>query len=434
MDKTATAADPGSLESSFSSVGFTEDANAADDSSVATAVEEPETGLPADEAAETEIADEETPEQGQEESEEETSGEQEEAATEEGEKVEEPQGYDVLLPTKQQKAYPEELYQLAAKKFGIDQSLLTQKPIRDLLKGKIDSDIDNRNLREQLSPEEEAEEADEPEEARTEAAPAAETFTPQRQLESTFKFLREGLDGSGPIVSDEGAKLYSEMMLEAYTGVQEAIESGDAKKIASAHRKHAETQLAFATTAFANVFPALMPRMLAAMPEQLWDGIVGAKLEQREELRETHQAARDLLKADPRYAADVDKFIKSKEIYNFVRDNPEVMEKQFLDSNRRPITDPVRLNAARYRFVINQLRGQNYRPPQQLVKEAQKSGERHANAMAAKKAAGKVTPGRTRGTFGGQGDRYGDREWADRMKRAAENSNPLGAFADQPKP
>jgi len=418
------------LETSLKNVGFTPDANEEDTASSTTvATEEPETT----EEVSTEETAEETREQGAEETSEETSETSEEGDETATEEEEQAQGYDLMLPNQQLKNYPDELYQLAAKKFGVDPSLLENKSIKDLLKGKINADIEVRNLHDRLDTGAEDEETvvDEPEETR--AAPErTETITPQRQLEATYNLLRGGLDGNTPIVTKDGAKLYSSALTDSYTQMQEALESGDAKKIEDASVKLTETHAAFATTMFANVFPMLLPHMLQHLPSEVWDGIVGGKLEQREEMKENHSTARTELAKDPRYA-DLPEMIKSKAIYNFVRENPEVLEKRFVDQNGRPIKDPVKLEMARYRYVVHQIRGQNYRPATELVKKGMDAGKRQANAMAEKKANGKLSTGRTRGNMGTSTDRYDPKNWAERMKRASEASNPLGAFLENSK-
>src|SRR6267142_3262050 len=119
-------------EESLKNIGFTEDANAEETASTDAVTEETET---AEETSEE--TTEETREEGSEETSEEGAASGSEEGTEETEE-EPPQGYDIMLPNQQQKNYPDELYQLAAKKFGIDPSQLESKPIKDLLKGKID--------------------------------------------------------------------------------------------------------------------------------------------------------------------------------------------------------------------------------------------------------------------------------------------------------
>lgn len=415
-------------EKSLSNIGFTDDANAEETASPGgVAVEEAEH---AEETPSEELT-EETREEGAEEvpEEEAASGSEEESteATEE----EAPQGYDIMLPNQQLKAYPDELYQLAAKKFGIDPSLLEQKPVKDLLKGKIDSDIDNRNLRDRIDTGADEDAIVDEEEATPETAREVEV-TPQRQIEATYNFLRGGIDGQTPIITKEGAKMYSDASIAAYTELSEALESGDPKKIETAQLKYTESQAAFATVMFANVLPALLPHMIQNLPAQLWDGIVGGKLEEREEMKETHKEARETLMKDPRYA-DLKEMIESKAIYNFVKDNPEILQKTFVDANNRPITDPVKLNMARYRHVVHQIRGQNYRPATELVKKGMDAGKRQAAAIAEKKANGRLASGRTRGSIGTSQDRYDPKNWAERMKRSAEAANPLGAFLDSVK-
>lgn len=425
MDRTATAE-----EQSLSNIGFTEDANAEETASTGTATEETET---AEETA-SEESTEETREEGAEETSEEeaASGSEEESeATEE----EEPQGYDIMLPNQQQKNYPDELYQLAAKKFGIDPSLLEQKPVKDLLKGKIDSDIDNRNLRDRLDTGAEEDDdtvVDEEAETAEDRTARAETVTPERQVQAITNFLRGGVDGKSPIITPQGAKIFSEAMNGSYVEMQEALESGDAKKIEAAQMKHTETMATFATAMVANVLPVLLPHMLANLPGNTWDGIVGGKLEEREEMKEVHQNARAELMKDPRYR-DLGDMVKSKAIYNFVRENPEVLEKNFVDANNRPIKDPTKLEMARYRYVIHQIRGQNYRPPTEIVKKAMDAGKRQANDLHDKKAQGKLSTGRTRGGMGTSADRYDPKNWAERMKRSADNANPLGTWLNNSK-
>jgi hypothetical protein len=415
-------------EKSLSNIGFTEDANAEETASPGgVAVEEAERA----EETPTEELTEETREEGAEEvpEEEAASGSEEESteATEE----ETPQGYDIMLPNQQLKTYPDELYQLAAKKFGVDPSLLEQSSIKSLLKGKIDSDIDNRNLRDRIDTGADDDAIVDEEEAAP-AAARTEEVTPERQLEATYNFLRGGIDGQTPIITKEGAKRYSEASIAAYTELSEALESNDPKKIEAAQIKYTESQAAFATVMFANVLPALLPHMIQNLPPQLWDGIVGGKLEEREEMKETHRTARDELMKDPRYA-DLKGLIADKSIYNFVKENPELLEKQFVDAEGRKITDPVKLNMARYRYVVHQIRGQNYRPATELVKKGMDAGKRQAAEIAEKKANGRLASGRTRGSIGTSQDRYDPKNWAERMKRSSEAANPLGAFLENSK-
>lgn len=428
-DRTATAE-----ENSLSNIGFQPDAN--EDETASSVVTEGEETEQTEESTEEQHT-EETREEGDEAevSEEDT----EAASSEEGDEAteeEEPQGYDIMLPNQQQKNYPAELYQLAAKKFGIDPSLLEQKSVKDLLKGKIDSDIDNRNLRERLGSDEEDEDTVVDEDDETVDEPArreqAVEFTPEKQIEAITRLLDGGLDGQSPIITPQGAKLFSQSMLGAYTEMQEAQESGDPKKIEAAEIKHTKTMATFATAMIANVLPVFLPSMLASMPGQTWDGIVGAKLEEREEMKETHSTARAELMKDPRYR-DLGDMVKSKAIYNFVRENPEILDKKFVDADGKPIKNPIKLEMARYRYVVNQIRGQNYRPPTELVKEGIEAGKKHAALQAEKKANGRISTGKTRGGMGTTTDRYDPKNWADRMKRATDNANPLGQFLDQTK-
>src|SRR6266576_3802545 len=193
-----------SLETSLNNTGFTPDANEEETASSA-AAETAET-----EESTSEETAEETREEGAEEgSEESTSSETaegDEAAAEE----EQPQGYDLMLPNQQLKNYPDELYQLAAKKFGVDAALLENKSVKDLLKGKINADIEIRNLRDRMdtgAEEDEAVAEDEEQPARAAAEPVA--ISPEQQLQATLNLLRHGPDGNTPIITREGSKLYA---------------------------------------------------------------------------------------------------------------------------------------------------------------------------------------------------------------------------------
>lgn len=431
MDRTATVSPE---ETSLNNIGFAEDANAeetASNAGVATEEAEHAEEVPTEEQAE------ESREEGAEEAPEEEAAAGSEEENTEATDEEAPHGYDMLLPNQQQKVYPDELHQLAIKKFGLDQLNLSEeqlasKQFRSFVKGKIDSDIEIRRLHDELDTGAEDdtivdEEQDAPAAAREEVA-----ITPERQLEATHNFLRGGIDGQTPILTKAGAKMYSEASLAAYTEMQEALESNDPKKIEAAQMKYTESQAAFATVMFANVLPALLPQMIQNLPPQLWDGIVGGKLEEREEMKENHKSAREELMKDPRYA-DLKEMIESKAVYNYVRDNPEILQKNFVDANNRPITDPVKLNMARYRHVVHQIRGQNYRPATELVKKGMDAGKRQANAMAEKKANGRLATGRTRGSLGSSQDPYETGNWVERQKRAAANSDPLGTFLNNSK-
>jgi hypothetical protein len=425
--------DPSPEEKSLNNIGFTEDANAeeTDPSGGGVAVEEAEhteeTGT--EEHAE-EIREEDGTEAEVSEEEAEPGSEVDGAAAEE----ETPQGYDLMLPNKQLKDYPDELYQLAAKKFGVDPSQIEHQGIKSLLKGKIDSDIEIRNLHDRLDTGADDDTiVDGEEEETAAAAPAEEAVTPEKQIELTYSFLRGGLDGHTPVITKTGAKMYSEASLAAYTELSDALESGDPKKIEAAQIRYTESQAAFATVMFANVLPALLPHMIQNLPPQLWDGIVGGKLEERDQIKETHKSARDLLMKDPRYA-DLQGMVTSGQIYAFAKENPEILNKTFVDANGKKITDPVKLAMAQYRYVVHQIRGQNYRPATELVKKGMEAGKRQADTIAQRKANGRFTTGRTRGGFGQSADRYDPKTWAERMKRSAEAANPLGAFLENAKP
>ena len=420
MGTPAAAPPQGDVESSLSGIAFTEDANAEETRSEA-ATEE----AAASEVSEATSAEESTETaEGDEASEESTEGEE----TETSEATEEEQAasaQDDELPTKQQQSYSDALLRRYANKFGIDPERLAEKPILSLIKGKIDSDIEIRNLR--ASGDEPAE-VDDAEEEETAAAGAEEhkPTTPKEQLTAIYDFLEKGVDGKTPIITDEGAKLYSEAMLEGYTGLQEALESGDETKIAAAQRHFTKTQTGFMTAAMTSILPILLPRMLDSLPPDVLGKHVNTHFESREEMRGTHLAARAELAKDPRYSK-INDMIKSGAIMNFVKENPEVMEKKFKDpATGKPITDQKRLTMERYRYVIHQLRGQEWKEPTELVKEGMKAGEKHAADMAKKKAVARVAPGRTSGKMGRPSG--GQQDYIERMKKATTDSDPLGNF------
>src|SRR5690242_13574615 len=432
-----TAGANNATETSLSGIGFTPDANE-EETSPAGAAEETEESASTETSEETESTESlDTAEEESGETAEDSEETPEESATEETE--EEPNSYDALLPNRQLKSYPDELYALAAKKFGLDPALLQDpkqgKALRDLVKGKIDSDIDNRNMRDRLADfDTEEEEGTEEGDETAETTEGRQPIPPAKQYESILKFLDEGPDGQTPIVTDEGAKIYAEASLDAYTQLQEAMDKGDAKAIAAAQKNYTRSQAAFATALFGSVLPHLLPTLIRRMPTEVFRDMVGSQLEERDQMREVHKTARSELAKDPRYR-DIDRMVKDGSLYRFANENPEMFDKVFKDANGNPIKDPLRLEMARYRYAIAQIRGANYRPPADYVKKGAEAGRRQAAEMEARRKASRgLGGGRTRGTLGTDGDKYSTDEWVTRMKKAGADSDPLGNFLSNVKP
>lgn len=423
MGTPAVAPPQGDVESSLAGIAFTEDANAEETQSE-TATEE----TAASDASEATSAEETTEAaEGDEASEESTEGE-ETATSEATDEEQAASAQDDELPTEQQKSYSDALLKRYANKFGIDPERLQEKPILSLIKGKIDSDIEVRNLRNAGGDAEVAEDEG-AEDGAEAAAEERKPVTPQEQLALIYEFLDKGPDGKTPIVTAEGSKLYSEAMLDGYSRLQEALDAleggtGDANQVAAAQQHFTKTQMGFMTAALTSLLPHLLPRLIEGLPPDVMGKHVNAHFDSREEMRATHLAARAELAKDPRYAKIGD-MIKSGAVMNFVRDNPEVMQKKFKDATGKPITDPKRLTMERYKYVVHQIRGQEWKEPTELVKEGMKAGEKHATDMAKKKAVARVAPGRTSGKMGRPAG--GQQDYIERMKKATRDANPFGA-------
>lgn len=412
MTPTEVAAPPtgsADLEATLSSEAFVEDANAEE-----THVEETPARRVADPSTESEQPLEESTET-EEVSAGEESGESEEQDGDE--EAEEPSAYHLMLPRQQRKDYPEELYQLAAKELGIPPEKLSEPWVKATLKAQINSDI-----REQAFNESQAATEGVEEEEPAETAADEETRTPLSPGDQ-MKFADEY---AASLVTDEGAALYAQAQNDAWTKLNEAIATDDKEGIAKAQKDVTRSQLAFLTVALSRMFPDFLQRSMSQLPKETWKQGVGTVLNEQSEIRDSHREARGTVFKDPRYGAEAQRLVESGAVLKALEQHPEIAEKQFVDANGRKLSPAANI-AAQYRFVIDLIRGQNYKRPMELVKKATAAGEKHARDVASKKALGRLQPGRSTGQMNRPGT--GDQQWVDRAKKQAAQDSPLSAFS-----
>jgi len=329
-------------------------------------------------------------------------------------------GYEQLLPMEQADEYPDELFQVAARKYGWDPSDLADEKIGpkllSTLKSKIDSDIviKAQKYRDDLlareTPEEEAEpegETEQPTEARTPA-------TLSTILESAMKHAE-------PFITDEGAKLYSDSTVQAFQELQEAQDSGDDKAIAKAQRNLAKGQYAFAMIAASEVLTNMSDIVNRHVDER-----VDGKLMSRDQVMRTYKEAKELLAQDPEYS-DVKELTKAGEFEKILKEYPDISTRQHNDESGKPLP-PLQNALAQYKHAYRLIRGGKPQPkPTEAVKTALATGRRQATESQQRQQLGNVGPGRPSGGF--QGQKESAKDYIGRLKKASEEDDPFANYA-----
>ena len=324
-------------------------------------------------------------------------------------------GYEQLLPMEQADEYPDELFQVAARKYGWDPSDLADEKIGpkllSTLKSKIDSDIviKAQKYRDDLLARETSEEEAEPEgetEKPTEARPPATLST---ILESAMKHAE-------PFITDEGAKLYSDSTVQAFQELQEAQDSGDEKAIAKAQRNLAKGQYAFAMIAASEVLTNM---------GDIINRHVDERIISRDGVTQTYQEARGKLLEDPQYA-DAKELFKAGEFKKVLREYPDISTRQFNDESGKPLP-PLQNALAQYKYAYRLIRGGKPQPkPTEAVKTALATGRRQATESQQRQQLGNVGPGRPSGGF--QGQKETAKDYVGRLKKASEEDDPFANY------
>lgn len=401
------------------------DSSKAATSQASTEVTEPE--VTTEEGTTTEEGVEETAEGATEEEGAATEEEGEGATADEdgGDKAEATEGqsdYELLLPRDVQEKYPETLMKLAAQHYGMTDEQLKDPKIRALLNNSITRDIlDAQAKAEQGATGEDEPADDEPGEDEKGTEGEEKPLTPTEVIAAANEFVED-------LITDEGAEAFTQSQQAAWEALEAAIESGDANKIKAARRDIAKSMLSFYSVATMNILPKLLPGLLQkAVPKQFWHGIHNEAADSREMAMRLYSGAREALAKEPRYAQAVKKFTEDGSYGQFIKQHPELLNKQFTDANGKKLAPQENVKAL-YRYVTDHLLGQKRIPAHELVASGIKAGQKHEKTMERKKTLGKtLTGGRTTGKVGT--DKGGSKQFMDRLKTASSADNPLSAFS-----
>lgn len=347
-----------------------------------------------------------------------TEGEGEaETAEAAGEATEDAAGYPEWLPWEPMKQYPDELLQLAAKKFGISPELIGQPGVKELLSGNITAQIQARDAELAAQPDEgaEAEAAEGKEEGAAEGEEGAEVerLTVPQLHEVAMEIAAEH-------VTPEGANLYATGLKTAMDALYDAHQSGDKEAIATAEQQVTKTNMAFLTMALRELIPLMVPPVITKHLQSFSTNM--------QQTRQAHTEAVTRLSKDPRYAS-VAQFVKSGDLQAVLQQYPELGRKQFFkpgQNGKRVPLSPVENRMEQYKAAMALHRGAKNPPAPVLVKKAMAAGQKQADQMQNRKELGKLAAGRATGkTPTGQQGQETREEYIGRMKGAAAMEDPL---------
>lgn len=363
-------------------------------------------------------------------------GQQPPAETTEAETTEDqPLGYEDLLPSKQAKTYPDELYSLAAKKFGVPAEQINEwlavDHNRAILKSKIDSDIFIEQGRREEELQARAAQHEEPKPAEVaETKPAEEA--PKAQV-YTFPQIAENAQAvSKALVTDEGAEFVGPMLFNNFRSYQEALDSEDPAKIKAANRSLTEAFMTLGVMLQAELAPRIIPGMVQPLLDQTREGIKTefAQTRQAEEKEvEVYTDAREMLAREPEYR-DIERMLltpkgeMTEELQAVLDEFPDLLTTQFKDRTTGNPLGELENAMAQYRFAVRQIRGMTQPQVETLVRQATETGRRQERKQNQTTDLGRLAPGRPSGRIQPAEAQDGGDEMQD-MVDAMNRANPM---------
>jgi hypothetical protein len=321
----------------------------------------------------------------------------------EGETQEESLSYDRLLPLEQfekNESIPERILKAAAQRWKIPEEDLSKPWVEPFLRDKLNTDI---YLKNEKFDRELAELEDQP----REEAKADEGNPP---LPEQMAQILDGMDNMvSPLITDEGAKAFSDSIGASWAKLQEAQESGDETKILAAQRDLTRNHMRWMALAANVIMAQNLPNHLESINSR------------QSQIQEMHHKALVSLSEDPRYS-DTLQLAESGDLDKVFGENPELLQKQFRDKAGNPLS-PAANFREQVRRAITIIRGENYKPAQELVNEATETGKRLASEEEKKRNLGKLGKGRSTGAFSQKGS---SEEYIGNLVDAYDRNNPLG--------
>jgi hypothetical protein len=325
---------------------------------------------------------------------------------------EEPLAYDRLLPLEQfgkDEKLSERLMAAAAKKWSIPEEALSQAWVEPFLRDKINTDIFVKNEQFDRKLDEFEEKA---KEAETVPQKDGENHAPVAGMSQVLEQMGNFVE---PMITDEGAKAFSDSMGKAWADLSEAQESGDEKRITAAQRNLVKQNLQWASVANVSLLEKMLPILVDQRIQQFQSG--------QQQAQQQYETAMNSLAEDPRYK-DVLDLAESGKLDEVAQEFPELFQKQFKDESGKPLPAERNLRE-QIRRAITIIRGQNYKPAEEQVTEALKTGEKLADQRQRAREIGKgLGSGRSSGAFGDKGN--SDEDFVKGLTDAFDARRPLG--------
>jgi len=372
------------------------------------------TEAPGDQTVEGEQPEAGPQPEGEETTEETTTEAETAAAAEEPE--EQPIGYDDLLPARKSKTYPDELFQVAARKWGFDPEDLSDPRLgphlKSLLTDKINSDIEIANhrrdqmLREREAPKEEAKPAEKPKEEAKEAPPVLS----YKEIDNMAGAIAKQM------VTDEGAESFGKNTYEGYgkiLAIQQNDELSDEQKavqLKGAYRDLTENFTRFGVMLLTEILPQTFTSMLQGQQsKEVIENYLKSAQQSHEETRSAEEQlyhdAWDLVKQEPGYR-DADQFggdeglaaQAANEYEDRTGIDPETI--QFRDPESGRVLSGVERATAMIKFCIDMARAKAPRQlPEDVVKRAIETGRKEERRQSTTANLGRLRTGKASGQF-----------------------------------
>ena len=330
----------------------------------------------------------------------------------EAEEPEEPAlSYHDLLPGRQAREYPDELYSLAVQAYGGQPQDLESQVVRSILKSKIDSDIYIANQRRQAEMQELAapEPETEPEPAETEPSPESAAPVPTLTFPQMVETAKQVADS---MATPEGSDYVGDRMYSAFSAKTAALDMAEddpkrSEAVKSANREITKSLMEMGLLFFADLMPRVFPDMMRQQAQQFIPEMIKSQTEnlftQREESTdqemELYDQARYLVAQQPEFRElqnMTPKQLQSLEEEFWKETGNELVDMQFRNPETGKPLGATQNAVAQYRHLLRWGRG-SQPPADQWVRQGFERGRRDAEQRQRRSDLGRLGSGRPSG-------------------------------------